>query len=106
VIEKITPFVTMLTGDSETGVGGEYGTYDLVVKAIRRVPTACVPRVEIQQASENIATELQIEMGSAVVSRHQERSIDGTPWSLQMSFYPMGFVEQGAFRLAQPSDIA
>jgi GntR family transcriptional regulator len=30
-----------------------------------------------------------------VVSRHQERFIDGTPWSLQTSFYPMEFVTSG-----------
>ena len=31
-----------------------------------------------------------------MVSRHQERYIDGTPWSLQTSFYPMSLVERGA----------
>lgn len=107
VVEKITPFVTTLTGDPETGFGGgEDDIYDLEVKATRRVPTASVPRVEIQQVSEVTAPELQVEMGSAVVSRHQQRFIDGTPWSLQTSFYPMRFVEQGAFRLTQPTDIA
>jgi GntR family transcriptional regulator len=107
VVEKITPFVTTLTGDPETGFGGgEDDIYDLEVKATRRVPTASVPRVEIQQVSEITAPELQVEMGSAVVSRHQQRFIDGTPWSLQTSFYPMRFVEQGAFRLTQPTDIA
>jgi GntR family transcriptional regulator len=107
VVEKITPFVTTLTGDPETGFGGgEDDIYDLEVKATRREPTASVPRVEIQQASDVTAPELSVEMGSAVVSRHQQRFIDGTPWSLQTSFYPMRFVEQGAFRLTQPTDIA
>lgn len=27
--------------------------------------------------------------GSTVVSRHQQRFIDGAPWSLQTSFYPI-----------------
>ncbi len=107
VVEKITPFVSTLTGDPETGFGGgEDDIYDLEVKATRRVPTASVPRVEIQQVSEVTAPELQLGTGSTVVSRHQRRYIDGTPWSLQTSFYPMRFVAQGAARLTEPSDIS
>ena len=105
VVEKITPFVTTLTGDPATGFGGGEGNvYDLEVIATRRQPTASLPRVEIQHADTFTAPELQVE-GGAVVSRHQERYIDGTPWSLQTSFYPMRFVEQGAFRLTEPTDI-
>ena len=37
-----------------------------------------------------------------VVSRHQQRFIDGIPWSLQTSFYPMHFVEQGPARSSWP----
>jgi GntR family transcriptional regulator len=48
---------------------------------------------------------LQIAEGSQVVSRHQKRLIDETPWSLQTSFYPMGFVLQGADKLIEASDI-
>ena len=107
VVGKITPFVSTLTGDPETGFGGgEDDIYDLEVKATRRVPTASVPRVEIQQVSDLTAPELQLGTGSTVVSRHQERSIDGTPWSLQTSFYPMAFVERGAIRLIQATDIS
>ncbi len=107
VVEKITPFVTTLTGDPKTGFGGgEDDIYDLEVKATRRVPTASDPRVEIQQADSVIAAELQIDVRSTVVSRHQQRYIDGTPWSLQTSFYPMRFVEEGAIRLIQATDIS
>lgn len=107
VVEKITPFVTTLTGDPKTGFGGgEDDIYDLEVKATRREPTASDPRVEIQQADEAIAAELQIDTGSTVISRHQRRYIDGTPWSLQTSFYPMKFIEQGAARLIQATDIS
>lgn len=106
VVGKITPFVSTLTGDPETGFGGgEDDIYDLEVKATRREPTASVPRVEIQQVSENTAPELQLSPGSTVVSRHQRRFIDRTPWSLQTSFYPMSFVIQGASRLTEPTDI-
>jgi GntR family transcriptional regulator len=107
VVEKITPFLSTLTGDPETGFGGgEDDIYNLEVKATRRVPTASVPRVEIQQVSESTAPELQLGAGSTVVSRHQSRFIDGTAWSLQTSFYPMSFVTQGASRLTEPTDIS
>ena len=42
-------------------------------------------------------------MGSQVISRHQRRFIDGTPWSLQTSYYPMGFVVKGADRSPTPA---
>jgi len=107
VVEKITPFVSTLTGDPETGFGGgEDDIYDLEVKATRREPTASVPRVEIQQVNDATAPELQLGQGSPVVSRHQRRFIDGTPWSLQTSFYPMRYVMDGAARLTDPSDIS
>ena len=107
VVQKINPFVTTLTGDPKTGFGGgEDDIYDLEVKATRREPTASAPRVEIHQANEANAADLQIGEGSTVVSRHQQRYIDGTPWSLQTSFYPMRFVEQGAIRLIQATDIS
>lgn len=35
------------------------------------------------------------------VSRHQQRYIGSTPWSLQTLFYPMSTVEPGAFKLVQ-----
>ena len=40
-----------------------------------------------------------------MIGRHQRRYIDGTPWSLQTSFYPRGFVAQGADRLIEVDDI-
>jgi GntR family transcriptional regulator len=49
---------------------------------------------------------LELAEGSQVISRHQKRSIDATPWSMQTSFYPMGFVLKGADRLIQADDIA
>jgi GntR family transcriptional regulator len=106
VAQRITPFITTLTGDPQTGFGGGEGhIYEMAVKATARVATATEPRVEIQQAAGMIASELQVADGSAVVSRHQRRFIDGTPWSLQTSFYPMRLVELGAIRLIQATDI-
>jgi GntR family transcriptional regulator len=63
------------------------------------------PQIEIQKATSQVASQLGIPEGSQVISRHQKRSIDGTPWSMQTSFYPMGFVLMGAERLIQADDI-
>ena len=52
-----------------------------------------------------IAARLRIEEGEFVVSRHQQRYIDDTVWSLQTSYYPMKWVEKGAARLLVPKDI-
>jgi len=119
VIERITPFVTTLTGDPTMAPGGEGATYveqaapggeadpdyDREVTASRRTPQSSQPRVEILQASALLAGELGIEEDAEVVSRHQERFIDGTPWSLQTSFYPMALVQGGALRLIQAQNI-
>jgi len=105
VVEKIDPFVTALSTGVETGFGGESAAYASEVAARRRTPTVTDPRVEIQQADGAMAIELGLDPGSTVVSRHQQRFIDGTPWSLQTSFYPMRFVEQGGTQLIQAQNI-
>jgi GntR family transcriptional regulator len=103
VVEKINPFVTILTGDPDAGV--ETDVYIAEVKAGGREPDNSTPRVEIQTADAIVADVLRISEGEPVVSRHQERFIDRTPWSLQTSFYPMSLVENGARRLLQATDI-
>jgi GntR family transcriptional regulator len=106
VIEKINPFVTTLTGDPETGRGGgEEGVYVAEVARSKRVSEITEPQVEIQKAERPVARSLRIEEGAQVVSRHQQRFIDGTPWSLQTSFYPMSLVQRGAIDLIQATDI-
>jgi GntR family transcriptional regulator len=104
VIEKINPYVTTLTGNPASG-GGEEAVYLAEVEASHRRPQVGPPRVEISQAGELLADALRIEEGTPVVSRRQERFIDGTPWSLQTSYYPMSLVERGATRLLQATDI-
>ncbi len=103
VVEKIDPFITPL--DLATGLSGESDAYASVVSALGKTAEDSIPRVEIQQASGVIADELQLSEGSTVVSRHQYRLIDGTPYSLQTTFYPMRLVEQGAVRLIQAEHI-
>jgi GntR family transcriptional regulator len=105
VVEKIDPFVTALSTGVDSGFGGESAAYASEVAASRRTPTVTDPRVEIQRADGVVASELGLGPGSTVVSRHQQRYIDGTPWSLQTSFYPMRFVERGATHLIQAQNI-
>jgi GntR family transcriptional regulator len=106
VVEEIDPFITTLSADPETGLGSGEGTaYLSEVRATGREPEATVPRVEIHQASAFVAAELRVHEGSSVVSRHQRRFIDHTPYSLQTSFYPMDLVVRGASRLIEAADI-
>jgi GntR family transcriptional regulator len=106
VVQKINPFVTTLTSDPVTGQGGGEGRiYVAEVQAGQRTPTVSDPRVEVQRASEPIADALRIKEGDQVVSRHYQRFIDGIPFSLQTSFYPMSLVLQGATRLIEATDI-
>jgi GntR family transcriptional regulator len=106
VVEKINPFITTLTADPQTGRGGgEEDVYQAEVEAGGRKPTYSKPRVEVQEANPAVADALRLEPGAQVVSRHQERFIDLTPFSLQTSFYPMHIVDRGATRLIQATDI-
>jgi GntR family transcriptional regulator len=106
VVERINPFVTTLTSDPETGRGGGEGyVYIAEVAAGGRTTVTSDPRVEVQQANAATADALRIKEGDQVVSRHQQRFIDGTAFSLQTSFYPMSLVQRGATRLIQATDL-
>ena len=108
VVRKIEPYVTTLTGSPKVPI--LYGEVDDSAAGetggTERILYSTDPQVEIQKAA--------AERGQAVAdcrgfSGHQptsEASIDGTPWSMQTSFYPMGFVLKGADRLIQADDIA
>jgi GntR family transcriptional regulator len=106
VVEDMDPFVTTLSGDPKTGFGGGEGTRFLSeVSARNRKPTTSPIQVEIQEASPEIALKLGRPSGTVVILRHEKRFIDGTPWSMQTSFYPMEFLQRGADRLTSPFDI-
>jgi len=106
VTDRIDPFVTALAADADTGFGGGEGaTYLSQVSRAHRKPFMSEPRVEIQLATGEIADRLRVEEGTQLVSRHQQRHIDNTPWSLQTSFYPMQFVLDGATRLLEAVNI-
>jgi GntR family transcriptional regulator len=106
VARKVDPFVTVLTADPKTGFGGgETAAYLSKVREEHRVPTSSVPRVEVVPASNEVAALLNIAPGSQVVSRSQDRFIDGVPWSRQASFYLMEFITKGATKLLMAVDI-
>jgi GntR family transcriptional regulator len=106
VTQKIDPFVTTLSGDPGTGLGSDEGTgYLSRVSELNRKPTLSPLQVEIQEASNDMATALRIPKGAEIISRHERRFIDGTPWSMQTSYYPMEFADRGAERLRSARNI-
>jgi GntR family transcriptional regulator len=103
VTPKMDPFVTVLRAEDPQG---ESTAFAFAVQSRGRRPDLSVPRVEIQAAAGSAAAELELPAGASVVSRHQRRLVDGVPYSLQTTFYPMELVERGAVRLIQAKDIA
>jgi GntR family transcriptional regulator len=108
VTQRIVPFVTTLPTTYSRragGMDGESTAYGSEVQAMRRRATVSVPRIEIHEATGIAAAELQMPEGDSVVSRHQQRFIDGVPYSLQTTFYPMTLIDRGAVRLIRAADI-
>jgi GntR family transcriptional regulator len=109
VVKKIDPFVTVLTRkQSEAGEGGQSTRY-LSKVGDSLIPSTSDVRVEIQVAPEHVAAGLEIEPGTEVISRHEQRHIPTktgrTPYSLQTSFYRVEFANRGAERLRSPKNI-
>ncbi len=105
VTEQVNPIVTTLTTDPGTGGGGGEGrVYTAEVAASGRTATASRPRVEVQRANPAVANSLRIPEETDVISRNEERFVDGRPWSLQTSFYPRSLAER-APRLLDPANI-
>ena len=103
--QKIVPFVTTLTGDPR-GIGGEGDIYLNEVRApLRAGDRSAPPRGRDPAGGQLTRGGTEADEGPTVVSRHQERHIDGTPWSLQTSFYPLSLVQRGATRLIDANDI-
>ena len=105
VARQPDPFVTRLSSEIGAGPNAETATYASEVGAPSRRPSVSTPRVEIQRATGPVAWELRVPEETSLLSRHQQRFIDGTPWSLQTSYYPMRLAEQGASMLIQAVDI-
>jgi len=106
VKRKDQPFVSKLTADPSAG-GVEDAIYRSEVERQGRKPRETRPRVEIQSPQPNIALQLELldDEEAQVVSRHQRRFIDGIPYSMQTTYYPMDFVTRGATRLLEARDV-
>jgi GntR family transcriptional regulator len=106
VVSPADPFVTTLSAPADSGFGGGEGaTYLSQVGEQRRSPRVSSPQVEVLVPPQEISLRLRIGPEAQVVSRHQQRFIDETPWSLQTSFYAMEFALK-APRLLMAGDIA
>jgi GntR family transcriptional regulator len=105
VPQKIDPFISTLS-DEPTGAGVTEGASYLseVSKRDRKASTSPL-QVEIQEASDDVSSGLGITKGTEVISRHERRFIDGTPWSMQTSYYPMEFADRGAELLRSARNI-
>jgi GntR family transcriptional regulator len=106
VTKQPDPLVTTLSADQGTGLGGGEGAaFRSEVSAEHRESTTSDPDVRLQTAAGEIAARLRVPEGTRLISRHQQRFIDGTLWSLQTSFYPRQFALKGAERLLDAEDI-
>lgn len=108
VTSAVVPFVTRLTAaDPESGFGGGEGaSYLDAVHEYHRRPEISPPKVEIQLPPEPVRLRLRLPEGEQTILRHQKRLIDGAPWSMQTSFYPLTFVtDDKATDLLLASDI-
>ena len=105
VVQKIVPFVSKLTTDPTAG-GVEDAIYASEVERQQRKPDRTRPRVEAQPPPPEIAKLFGLEgdEDAQVVSRYQQRSIDGMPYSTQKTYYPMEFATQSAPRLLEAKD--
>jgi GntR family transcriptional regulator len=106
VTQRLMPFVTTLSSDPETGLGGGEGEGAYAeIRERGRTPTWSAPRVELPAAPRYIAARLRIPEGSQVVIRRQDRFIDKQPWSQQVTAYLMELVQEGAASLLNAQDI-
>ena len=105
VLRKMIPFVTTISVDPQAW--GEDQFFKSGAERQGRTPDATRPRVEADLPSDLVARQLELGEGAQVISRHQERRIDGTPWSMQTTFYPMELLQQGpaASRLLMAENI-
>jgi GntR family transcriptional regulator len=104
VTPKIEPFVTRLHPVGDTALE-ESATFTSEVLNRSRNPVVSVPRTEIVQAAGLPERELGLPANTSVISRHQQRLIDGVPYSRQTTFYPLTLVDRGASRLIRAENI-
>ncbi|WP_165964050.1 GntR family transcriptional regulator [Actinomadura sp. KC216] len=85
------------------GSGSGEGYHRFALVPGHREVTVSPVKVEVQVGTEVIGRYLQTD--AELISRHQELFLDGRPWALQTSFYPLDFATKGASRLLSPRGI-
>jgi GntR family transcriptional regulator len=104
--KRTQPYVSTLAVDLETGLSGVEGEAAFAeIERSGRCPAASVPRVEVGRARPEVAARLRVPAESQVITRRQERLVDGIPWSLQVTEYPMELASRGADALLVARDI-
>ncbi|MQA93658.1 MAG: UTRA domain-containing protein [Streptosporangiales bacterium] len=102
VREDFVPVLVKLS--SEEGASApDKDSYVAAVTVQGRRPDLDRLVVETQRANEFVAERLGIDLGSPVVLRTFWRLIDGQPWSIQTSYYPMDIAQDTEIML--PDDI-
>jgi GntR family transcriptional regulator len=111
VADEIIPYTVLLSAEQgRQGQAAPGGGYVHAVKLAGRNPETLRFVVQAEQAADDVAERLGIEPGDSVVLRHAERLIDGRPWSMLSSYYPLdiargtplelaGSIRQGVIRL-------
>src|ERR1700722_7505662 len=100
VADEIVPYTVLLSEEQGWQDDGQGDAYISAVRMAGRNPEELRVVVEVQQAAEDVAERLAIAIGESVVRRHAERLIDGRPWSMLSSFYPMDIARGTRLELA------
>lgn len=105
VAAKIDPFVTTLDRYRGAGPGAERYSYASSAAAQHRQPHESDVEVQVKRAAGIPAAQLELPANALIISRHQDRFLDGLPYSRRTSYYPMSLVERGAGRLLEDVSI-
>jgi GntR family transcriptional regulator len=111
-VVKIEPLVTTLSADSQRAPGlsgGGEGRAVLEEAESRGLKDKVTvdPRltVELKFAEGIVASLLEVPERTGVILRQVKRYFADTPWSLEKSYYPMKYLDQGATDLGLKADI-
>lgn len=108
-VVKINPVVTTLSADWKTdkGLSGGEGNAVFEEAEARNLDVRADPFliVEPKFAEGIVASLLQVPAGTGVILRQKRRYMNNMPWSLESSYYPMKYIDQGAAMLRRKSDI-
>ncbi len=108
-VVKIEPLVTTLSGDSKRAKGLSGGGEGRAAfeEARERGQDEVTGRLTVEPkfAVGIVASLLRLPEGTGVIMRQVKRYLGDTPWSLEKSYYPMNYSDQGATDLRLKKDI-